>query len=447
MEVSQLYGVIVIMAIAGLIMTVKMVKLYHQLDSLKAEKALLELIFDSIDISVYAKDINGRFLYINREWERITNNDRNDIIGKTDFEFLSEAEAKRYWHLDTDVIENMKRLEVEEQLTVDDEAITILSIKVPMTRDDKTIGVCGIGMDITELKKLQSSLSMEKERSEQLLLNVLPKSVANDLMTYGKTKTQKFENIGVLFSDICDFTRISSGLPAEVLIEELNDIFSSFDHVMEKTHCERIKTIGDAYMAVCGMSTTQDHYADHIVEAAIKFNRVLKKRKDVSDIKWKIKVGIHAGPVVGGIVGVKKYIYDIFGTTVNMASRLQSATKIYDVDILISDSIYENIRDKSAFSIREIDIVRVKGEYHPIRLYEVFDCDDEELKEKKRKTLNQFNAARNLYIAGDFEAAMEAFRVCQELVPEDQILSIYMKRCNTMKRLPPSGEWQGISGI
>jgi adenylate cyclase len=173
----------------------------------------------------------------------------------------------------------------------------------------------------------------------------------------------------------------------------------------------------------------------------------LKAHALKSEYLWKTKIGIHNGKVVGGVVGIKKYIYDIFGTTVNLASRLQAATKLYNVDILISGETYHQIADLSAFHIRKIDIVRVKGEEHPIELYEVFDCDNEHLKECKRVTLPKFEEARTEYINGNFEAALLLFKECNSFCAEDEIVSIYIKRCSTMKRMPKRDDWSGVNGI
>ena len=122
-------------------------------------------------------------------------------------------------------------------------------------------------------------------------------------------------------SDIVDFTRLASMLDPESLIEELNDLFTAFDSIMEKYKCERIKTIGDGYMAVCGMPESNEKHAVNIMCAAIEIIDYLTKRNVDSLIKWKLRVGIHTGKVVGAVVGVKKYIYDVFGDAVNMAIK------------------------------------------------------------------------------------------------------------------------------
>lgn len=411
------------------------------------DQKMLTSILNSIKATVYAKDLTGRFLFVNTEWEEATGLKSKAVVGKTDYELLGYELGEYYWSRDREVIEKCLILESEESLGELEDDKTLLSIKVPILEGDEVIGVCGIGTDITRIKQLQKNLACERDKSEQLLLNVLPTSVAYELMSTGTTHSECFDNVGVLFSDINDFTRISSTLKPERLIEELNDIFTGFDKAIEENNCERIKTIGDAYMAVSGLPVPNDFFADQIVNSATQLICSLKKRAEKESLKWTTTIGIHGGDVVGGIVGTKKYIYDIFGSTVNMAARLQSATKIYDADILISDSIYNQMKYPEQHSIRQIDIVRVKGDGDAIKLYEVFDCDSDDVKTKKIMTLESFNKARQHYINGEFQEAMVLLKACKKINKEDKIFSVYIKRCNTMMRLPANQNWQGISGI
>ncbi len=408
---------------------------------------LLRTILNSIKTTVYAKDVDGRFIFVNSEWEKATGLSSCEVIGKTDYELLGFELGEYYWNMDKAVIENRCPVEQEEIIEVEGKSKTILSIKVPLKEDNELLGLCGIGTDITKIKRLQENLEQERDKSKKLLLNVLPQSVADELMEKGTTTSECFESVGVLFSDIVDFTRISSDLNPEILISELNDIFTQFDEIIEVNECERIKTIGDAYMAVCGLPNAHPYYADKIVDSAVKLICALKQRALTNELSWNSTIGIHGGRVVGGVVGTKKYIYDVFGTTVNMASRLQAATKIYDAEILISDSIYDRMENRENHNIRELDIVRVKGEDQPLKIYEIYDCDSNQMKSLKQETLERFNMARQHYINGEFKQAMSLFKECKEINADDKILSVYIKRCNTMMRLPPTDNWHGISGI
>jgi class 3 adenylate cyclase len=203
-----------------------------------------------------------------------------------------------------------------------------------------------------KISKQKEEIELEKEKSDKLLLNILPIRVANDLKISGKTTPQVFKNVTVYFSDIVGFTNMSTQLSPQELIDELNEIFTAFDNIFEKHSCERIKTIGDAYLAVCGMPAEDVRHAENVVDSAIKIMQYLKKRNEKSRVKWKIRIGIHSGSVVGGVVGIKKYIYDVFGDTINTASRMESNSE--SMMINISENTKEIIKDK-------YDLIKRKG--------------------------------------------------------------------------------------
>lgn len=167
-------------------------------------------------------------------------------------------------------------------------------------------------------------LEMEKQKSEALLLNVLPARVACELMEKGSCTPQYFPEVSVCFVDIVQFTPAATYLAPEVLIGELNDLFTAFDEIAEANRCERMKTIGDAYLFVCGIPDANELHARDAANAALEIVSYLDERNRSSELQWQVRIGIHSGPVVGGIVGTRKYLYDIFGDTVNIASRLEA---------------------------------------------------------------------------------------------------------------------------
>ncbi|MBF8983147.1 tetratricopeptide repeat protein [Lutibacter sp. B2] len=199
----------------------------------------------------------------------------------------------------------------------------------------------------------------EKKKSEKLLLNILPSKVADDLKKTGKTEPENFEDVTVYFSDIVGFTKISSSLEPKVLIEELSDIFTNFDNIMEKYSCERIKTIGDAYLAISGMHEKNDHDAQNMVQASLEILNYLQKRNETAQIKWEIRIGIHSGNIVGGVVGIKKYIYDVFGDTINTASRMESNSDVMKINV--SETTYSITKNDFSFIKREPMEVKGKG--------------------------------------------------------------------------------------
>ncbi len=206
---------------------------------------------------------------------------------------------------------------------------------------------------------LLALVARERKRSEKLLLNILPKKVASDLKRFGKAPSERFDEVTVYFSDVVNFTTASSTMDPEFLISELNEIFTTFDAIMESHGCERIKTIGDAYMAVCGMPIPRDDHAKRMLAAAREIREALKVRNASSAHQWEIRIGIHSGKVVGGIVGVKKYIYDVFGDTINTASRMESNS--VPMGINVSEATYTLLKEEKDFTFIDREPIEVKG--------------------------------------------------------------------------------------
>ncbi len=215
-----------------------------------------------------------------------------------------------------------------------------------------------------QLKKKKRQIAIEKDKNEQLLLNTLPLKVVNELKESGKSDPQRFDDVTVCFADIVGFTDISSKLDPKLLIDELNDIYTTFDEIVAKNGCERIKTIGDAYLAVCGMPQKNKNHAELMLKSAIEILDFINRRNINTDHEWKMRIGLHSGNVVGGIVGIKKYIYDVFGDTINTASRMESYSAPMKVNIsektylLVKNSEFVQ-KEKIAFEKR--DPIQVKG--------------------------------------------------------------------------------------
>jgi class 3 adenylate cyclase len=203
---------------------------------------------------------------------------------------------------------------------------------------------------------LFEQLDDEKKKSDGLLLNILPEEIAVELKKKGKVQSKQYENVTVLFTDFVNFTGISAQMTPTELVQEIHQNFTVFDAIMEKYELEKIKTIGDAYLAVCGLPNETDDHAKRVVKAAIDICKYMDSHKG----KFQIRVGINTGPVVAGIVGVKKYAYDIWGDTVNMASRMESSSEPGKINI--SASTYELVKDEFACSYRGKINAKNKGE-------------------------------------------------------------------------------------
>jgi adenylate cyclase len=195
----------------------------------------------------------------------------------------------------------------------------------------------------------------ERVKSEKLLLNILPPKVAAELKSKGVTKARQFEHVTVLFTDFVNFTQAGEKMSPQALIDELHTCFKTFDEITARYNIEKIKTIGDAYLAVAGLPVADPEHAEHVVGAAIEINKFMESRyAHLGDKTFQIRIGIHSGSVVAGIVGVKKFAYDIWGDTVNTAARMEQNSEAGKVNI--SQTTYELVKDKFNCTYRgEID--------------------------------------------------------------------------------------------
>ncbi|NVO01299.1 MAG: response regulator [Bacteroidetes bacterium] len=207
------------------------------------------------------------------------------------------------------------------------------------------------------INKQKEEIKIEKEKSEILLKNILPDNVIEELKNHQNIEPKEYNDITVFFADIVDFSAISKSMNMIDLIDELNELFSEFDEIMKRNHCERIKTVGDAYIAVSGMQIPNKDHALNIVNAACEIVSFVNKRNVGKNIKWEIRTGIHSGDIIGGIVGKTKYIYDIFGDTVNITSRLEKSSK--PMKILLSTETYQLV--KNSVLVNKHITINVKG--------------------------------------------------------------------------------------
>ncbi len=211
------------------------------------------------------------------------------------------------------------------------------------------------------VRKAKTIIEKEKDRSENLLLNILPAEIAEELKEKGRAEARDFEMVSILFTDFKGFTEQSAKLSAAELVQEINHCFEAFDGIIEKYGIEKIKTIGDAYMAAGGLPVPTDDSVKNTVLAALEMQAFIRARKAENEASnrpaFEMRVGIHTGPVVAGIVGVKKFQYDIWGDTVNTASRMESSGAVGKVNI--SEATYELVKD--AFRCEYRGEIEVKG--------------------------------------------------------------------------------------
>jgi class 3 adenylate cyclase len=223
-------------------------------------------------------------------------------------------------------------------------------------------------------QKVKTNILLDKQKAqiETLMLNILPGEVADELKEQGHATPRHYESASVLFTDYKGFTKLADKMTPQELIEELNDSFIAFDDIIVKYNLEKIKTIGDSYMCAGGIPTPFDDYAINMVKAGLEIqafmNEKNRRRAENGLAPWDVRVGIHVGPIVAGVVGKKKYAYDIWGNTVNIASRMESSGEAGKVNI--SESTYLLVKDHfkcvargkiAAKNVGDIDMYFVEG--------------------------------------------------------------------------------------
>jgi class 3 adenylate cyclase len=262
-----------------------------------------------------------------------------------------------------DVVLAAKQVELDAQKARNSLYIIIAAISLSLL---SIIVVLFLGRQKTlrDLAEKNKIIEEEKRKSDELLLNILPEEVMQELKAHGRTQARNYAKASVLFADIKNFTSISERLSPDELIEGLDAYFERFDKVIEKYNIEKIKTIGDAYVCAGGVPTKSEDNAFDVVQAALDFrdeiDKLRKERTAQGKIPFEFRIGIHTGQLVAGVIGLKKFAYDIWGDTVNMAARMQEAGEPGKINV--SGATYEIVKQKFACVHRGKLEAKNKGE-------------------------------------------------------------------------------------
>ncbi|MCU0425864.1 MAG: hypothetical protein MUF71_09590 [Candidatus Kapabacteria bacterium] len=272
---------------------------------------------------------------------------------------VAEAETLRSTEL---LIETLKQSEQELERKVRERTAELEEANEEISRQLEVQAEQSREIELanTALQEKNLLIEQERERSELLLLNVLPSSIAARLMGGEKLIADRFESVTVLFADISGFTTLSSSIPPEELVGLLDTVFTEFDAISERFGLEKIKTIGDCFMAVSGLPTPQNDHAERAANAAIAMMQELERLNGMLDMNLSMRIGLHTGAVVAGVIGQKKFAYDLWGDTVNTASRMEAqgvAGKIH-----VSEAVYRALVPHSAhYRFEARGMVEVKG--------------------------------------------------------------------------------------
>jgi class 3 adenylate cyclase/CheY-like chemotaxis protein len=208
-----------------------------------------------------------------------------------------------------------------------------------------------------KIREKNCLLAIERQRTESLLRGYLPEQLAEEILNQGFSKPKRYKNVSVMFADLVNFTTKTNAMSPKRMFDELNEIFPAFNSIMKDHNCTKIKTIGDAYMAACGLPEEDSGHATKMVRAATEMIKFLLSRNKVHHTQWEIRIGIHSGDVYGGLLGKDYYHFDVFGDTINTSARMQQ----YSEPMKINVSAETNILLKNYYKTTEREPVTVKG--------------------------------------------------------------------------------------
>ena len=300
---------------------------------IKSNQQVLELLHNSLELGEQTKalDLLAKIKYVLYEaYKKLGNYD--EALSNLESSLLIEKDIHN-----ASIKEKVLNLEISNRIEHSKKEAEIYRLR--------NVELVALNEEITKQK---AEVEKQKTKSDELLLNILPSEVAEELKEKGYTTAKAFDEVTILFSDIKGFTDVAEKMTAHELVKEINTYFSVFDNIILKYGLEKIKTIGDAYIAAGGLPEKNSATAQNVVEAAIAMQQEVEKLKEerVKSNKpyFELRIGIHTGPVVAGVVGIKKFQYDIWGDTVNLAARMEQSGVPGKINI--SQHTYEAVKDQ-----------------------------------------------------------------------------------------------------
>jgi PAS domain S-box-containing protein len=330
----------------------------------QAESALLESeeryrdLFENANDLIQSVNPYGRFLYVNRAWREILGYSEADIAKMNVFDIVHPDHKIRCRDVFYRIMSNGNFEQLQAAfMTKNGKTIFLegnINCKIV---EGKPAAIRAIFRDVTARVCAEKALRHQQEQTERLLLNILPSEIANRLKQGVGNIAEHFDDVTVLFADIVGFTQIASSVSATTLVSLLNQIFSVFDRLSLKYGLEKIKTIGDAYMIVGGLPKRSSNHPQAIASMALDMQNAIAAFNQRNNLNFSIRIGIHTGSVVAGVIGLQKFTYDLWGNTVNIASRMESHG--LPGKIQVTEDTYNRLYDQ--FILEKRGEISVKG--------------------------------------------------------------------------------------
>ncbi|MDJ0553419.1 MAG: adenylate/guanylate cyclase domain-containing protein [Microcoleaceae cyanobacterium MO_207.B10] len=333
-------------------------------EALRQTEAKYRSIFENSIEGIFQITPDGRFLSANPALAKMYgySNCSELIANITNIEQQIYVDPHRRRELINTINKSGEISNFESQVYRHDGSIIWICEKVRAVRNPKgeIVYYEGTVEDITLRKRTEAALRLEQEKSERLLMNILPAPIAFRLKQDTSAIADYFEEATILFSDIVGFTPIAARVSPIELVNLLNQVFSQFDYLVDLYGLEKIKTIGDAYMVAGGLPLIKENHAEAIANMALEMQQIVTKFQTDLGQPFQIRIGINTGPVVAGVIGTKKFIYDLWGDAVNVASRMESSGK--PGKIQVTSHTYDLLKDKYIFAERGKIQVKGRGE-------------------------------------------------------------------------------------
>jgi len=337
------------------IQTEKIKAVNQQLIQANKDFENLAIVAREIDNAVIITDQYTNFLWINEGFKRFYNLDMAELKSKYFNKLTCFHSEKMLLPQLSKCLKEKKMVSFESTHNINGKTIFTLTTLTPIVSNENEITrLIAVDSDITLSKEADRKIKIEQEKAEQLLLNILPEKIAQELKTTGKVAPKQYKMASILFTDFTSFTQKCEKLETSKIIDELNFWFMKFDQIIEKYGLEKIKMIGDSYMCAGGIPIENPEHPVDIVLAALEIIQCVKQYNHLkiknNEEPWTLRIGLHSGNVIAGVIGNKKFAYDVWGDTVNIAARLVNEGQ--DMKINISKETYLLVRQYFDFTHR-----------------------------------------------------------------------------------------------